>query len=59
MQEQNVTEREAIQLIQDFNAERTHNEVEFYMGMIADDQQTFGGLINYLKNAFQSGEDCE
>ena len=26
------------------------------MGMIADDQQTFDGLVNQLKNAFQSGE---
>ena len=26
------------------------------MGMIADDQQTFNGLVNHLKNAFQSGE---
>ena len=26
------------------------------MGMIADDQQTFDGLVNHLKNAFQSGE---
>ena len=35
---------------------RAHDEVEFYMGMIADDQQTFDGLANCLKNAFQSGE---
>ena len=24
--------------------------------MIADDQQTFDGLVNHLKNAFQSAE---
>ena len=29
----NLTEREAIQLVKDFTAERAHNEVEFYMGM--------------------------
>ena len=34
----NLTEREAIQLVKDFTAERACNEVEFYMGMIADDQ---------------------
>ena len=51
-----LTEREAIQLVKDFTAERAHDEVEFYMGMIADDQQTFDGLVNHLKNAFQSGE---
>ena len=37
----NLTEREAIQLVKDFTAERACNEVEFYMGMIADDQQTY------------------
>ena len=52
----NLTEREAIQLVKDFTAERAHNEVEFYMGLIADDQQTFNGLVNHLKNAFQLGE---
>ena len=56
VEDQNLTEREAIQLVKDFTAERACNEVEFYMGMIADDQQTFNGLVNHLKNAFQSGE---
>ena len=54
--DQNLTEREAIQLAKDFTAERAHNEEEFYMGMIKDDQQTFVGLVNHLKGAFQSGE---
>ena len=26
------------------------------MGMVADDQQSFDGLVNHLKHAFQSGE---
>ena len=26
------------------------------MGMVADEQQTFEGLMQHLKNAFQSGE---
>ena len=56
VEDQNLTEREAIQLVKDITAERAHNEVEFYMGMIADDQQTFDGLVNHLKNTFQSGE---
>ena len=51
-----MTKREAIQLVKNFAAERAHDEVEFYMGMIADDQQTFNGLVNHLKNAFQSDE---
>ena len=52
----NLTEREAIQLVKDLTAERAHDEVEFYMGMIVDDHQTFDGLVNHLKNAFQLGE---
>ena len=56
VEDQNLTEREAIQLVKDFAAERAHDEVEFYMGMIADDQQSFDGLVNHLKHAFQSGE---
>ena len=56
VQDQNLTEREAIQLVKDFTAERACNEVEFYMGMIVDDQQSFDGLVNHLKSAFQLGE---
>ena len=26
------------------------------MGMVVDEQQTFEGLVQHLKNAFQSGE---
>ena len=54
VKDQNLTEREAIHLVKDFTAERAHDEAEFYMGMIVDDQQTFIGLVNHLKNAFQS-----
>ena len=56
VEDQNLTEREAIQLVKDFTAERAQDEVEFYMGMIADDQQIFDGLVNHLNNAFQSEE---
>ena len=56
VEDQNLTEREAIQLVKDFTAERACNEVEFYIGMIADDQQSFDGLVNHLKHAFQLGE---
>ena len=52
----NLTEREAIQLVKDFTSERAHDGVEFYIGMIMDDQQIFDGLINHLKNAFKSGD---
>ena len=56
MEDRNLTEREAIQLVKDFTADRARDEVEFYMGMIADEQQSFDGLVNHLKHAFQSGE---
>ena len=56
VEERNLSQREAIQLVKDFTAERACNEVEFYMGMVMDDQQTFEGLIQHLKNAFQSSE---
>ena len=56
VEDQNLTEREAIQLVKDFTVERAHDEVEFYMGMIADDQKSFDGLMNHVKHAFQLGE---
>ena len=31
-------EREAMQLVKDFTAEHANDEVEFYMGMVAEDQ---------------------
>ena len=56
VEDQNLTQREAMQLIKDFTAECAHNKVEFYMGMVAEEQQTFEGLVQHLKNAFQSRE---
>ena len=56
VKDQNMSQREAMQLIKDFTAEHACNEVEFNMGMVAEEQQTFEGLIQHLKNAFQSGE---
>ena len=56
VEDRNLSQREAIQLIKDFTAEHAHDKVEFYMGMVADEQQTFEGLIQHLKNAFQSRE---
>ena len=32
IEDRNLTEREAIQLVKDFTAERAHDEVEFYFG---------------------------
>ena len=55
-EDRNVTEREVMQLVKDFTAEHACNEVKFYMGMVADEQQIFEGLVQHLRNAFQSGE---
>ena len=36
VEDRNLTEREAMQLVKDFTAEHAHdNEVKFYMGMVA------------------------
>ena len=49
-----------MQLIKDFTAECACDEVEFYMGMVMEEQQTFGDLMQHLKKAFQSGKTiCE
>ena len=49
-------QREAIQLVKDFTAECTQDEVEFYMGMVDEEDQSFEGLIDHLCDAFQLGE---
>ena len=46
-----------MQLVKDFTAEHACNEVKFYMGMVMEEQQTFEGLVQHLKNAFQSVQD--
>ena len=51
-----IREREAMQLINDFKAECACNELEGYIGMVMEDQQNLEGLIQHLKNAFQSGK---
>ena len=56
MEDRNLTQREAMQLVKDFTAEHACNKVEFYMGMVVEEQQTFEGLVQHLKNAFQSSE---
>ena len=56
VKDQHLTEGEAMQLIKDFTAEHSCDEVEFYMGMVAGDQHNFEAIIQHLKNAFQSWE---
>ena len=56
VEDQNLMEGEVIQLVKDFTSEHACDKVEFYMGMVAEDQKSFEVLIQHLKNAFQSGE---
>ena len=41
----NLSEREAMQLIKDSTAEHACDEVELYIGMVTENQQTFEGLM--------------
>ena len=56
VEDQNLTQRETMQLIKDFTADCACDEVEFYMEMVVEEQQAFKGLVQHLKNAFQSGK---
>ena len=56
VEDRRLTQREAIQLVKDFAAKRAQDEVEFYMGMMPEEDQSFEGLIDHLCDAFQSGE---
>ena len=53
VQDRRLTQGQAIQLVKDFTAEHVWDEVEFYMGMVTEDQ-SFKGLIQHLLDAFQS-----
>ena len=45
-----------MQLIKDFRAELACDEVQFCMGMVVEEQQTFEGFMQHLKNTFQSSK---
>ena len=56
VEDRQLTQRDVIQLVKDFTTEHAQDEVEFYMGMIAKEDQSFESLIDHLHDAFQSGE---
>ena len=56
VEDRRFTQREAIQLVKDFTMECAWDEVEFYMCMVAEEDQSLEGLIGHLHDAFQSGE---
>ena len=45
-----------MQLLKDFTSDHARFEVEYYLGMYAEEEQSFQRLINHLNAAFQSGE---
>ena len=56
VKDRRLTHREAIQLVKDFTMEHAWNEMEFYMGMVAEEHHSSEGLIDHLHDAIQSGE---
>ena len=45
---------EAIQLVEDYTSEQAMSEVEYYLGLTPKEEQSFQGLIDHLRLAFQS-----
>ena len=52
IKDHNLMWREAIQLVKGFTAGHALDEVEFYMGMVLEGEQTFVGLVEHHKKAF-------
>ena len=56
MSEQMLSQSEAMQLKKYFTSDHARVEVEYYLGMYPEEEQSFQGLIDHLTAAFQSGE---
>ena len=54
--EHHLSQQEAIQLVKDYTSEQARSEVEYYLGLIPEQEQSFQGLIDHLSLAFQSCE---
>ena len=54
VQDCNLTEHEAVQLVKDYTIEHAHGAVEFYLD--TNDQWNYVGLIEHLRTSFESGE---
>ena len=48
VEDRRLTHRGTIQLVKDFTTEHAQDEVEFYMGMVATENQSFKGLIGII-----------
>ena len=49
-----LSQWEAIQLVKDYTSEQARSEVEYYLGLIPKEEQSFQGLIYHLSFTFQS-----
>ena len=54
--ERHLSQREAIQLVKDYTSEQARSEVEYYLGLTPEEEQSFQGLIDHWSLAFQSCE---
>ena len=53
VEDQQLTQREAILLVRDFITEHAQDEVQFYMGMVVEEEQSFKGLVEHLPDVLQ------
>ena len=49
-----LSQWEAIQLVKDYTSEQARSEVEYYLGLTPEEEQSFQGLIDHLSLTFQS-----
>ena len=49
-----LSQWEAIQLVKDYTSEQARSEVEYYLGLTPEEEQSFQGLIDNLSLTFQS-----
>ena len=49
-----LSQQEAIQLVKDYTSEQARSEVEYYLGLTPEQEQSFQGLIDHLSLTFQS-----
>ena len=54
--EHHLSQEEAIQLVMDYTLEQARSEIEYYLGLTHEDEQSFQGLIDCLSLAFWSCE---
>ena len=52
--EYHLSQQEAIQLVKDYTSKQARSEVEYYLGLTPEEEQSFQGLIDHLSLTFQS-----